>query len=447
MEKGRLSWVSSVSGLRLLQMLILFLVWIFGGGFVGGDKASKSDSDPTGLIRRSQEGIVYVAINYRLGAFGWLGGDDVNNDGDANAGLWDQRLALQWVQDHISDFGGDPDRVTIMGESAGGGSVMHHITAFGGNGDPLFHQAIPQSPGFTPIVQQQEEGSDLSSFLSYLNASSIDQARKLPSQALINANVQQIGNAPYGSFIYGPTVDGTLIPALPSQLLADGSFHKSVRVLAGHNADEGLLFTNPNAVDPATFIPNFQKSIPSITPESLVYLNDTLYPTTAFKDQITRQAQAASDVAFLCNVYALAAHTQDSYVYEFSIFPALHGLDVPYTFYDEYGSSPSSIFSSLQPPSSPASRIKRHLLKDRRSGSLQARATVVEAAITLQEWIVNFVMTGYPKSTAGPAFVNYAANQTILRLTTDSAPPVMVTDDISRHRCEWWDAAKFEESP
>lgn len=88
-----------------------------------------NSGDPAGLIRRSNEGIVFVALNYRLGALGWISGPTFQADGgDANAALHDQRFALEWVQRHIADFGGDPDRVTVMGESAGAGSIMHQIT-------------------------------------------------------------------------------------------------------------------------------------------------------------------------------------------------------------------------------------------------------------------------------------------------------------------------------
>lgn len=101
------------------------LVWIYGGGYTGGNKVSGS---PTGLFMRAEQDIVFVAMNYRLGAFGWLSGPTLQKDGDANAGLLDQRLALEWIQENIHLFGGDPNRVTVFGESAGGGSIMHQIT-------------------------------------------------------------------------------------------------------------------------------------------------------------------------------------------------------------------------------------------------------------------------------------------------------------------------------
>ena len=73
-----------------------------------------------------------MSVAYRLGPLGFLGSSILKADGDLNAGLLDQRAALEWVQRHISAFGGDPGRVTIYGESAGGASLVMHITAYGG---------------------------------------------------------------------------------------------------------------------------------------------------------------------------------------------------------------------------------------------------------------------------------------------------------------------------
>lgn len=102
------------------------LIWIHGGGYTIGSKDQYGP--PAGLLSRASNGIVFVSLNYRLGAFGFISGPTLQADGVANAGLLDQRLALQWVQEHISKFGGDPQNVTVMGESAGGGSILHHIT-------------------------------------------------------------------------------------------------------------------------------------------------------------------------------------------------------------------------------------------------------------------------------------------------------------------------------
>ena len=106
------------------------IVWIHGGGFVGGSK----DITPGNLLETSEEigddgPIIYVSINYRLGALGWSSGPSFEEAGGvSNVGLYDQRMALQWVRRYIDSFGGDCHDVTVIGESAGGSSIMHQIT-------------------------------------------------------------------------------------------------------------------------------------------------------------------------------------------------------------------------------------------------------------------------------------------------------------------------------
>lgn len=203
----------------------------------------------------------FVALNYRLGAFGWLSGPTFQENGTANAGLYDQRFALEWVQTHISKFGGDPSRVTVMGEStlihelnhpqclaksltrtaigAGGGSIMHQITAYGNSNGPVpFAQAIPQSPGFLPYVSNNQQEQIFQNFLSLLGVKTIDEARQQPFSALLKANAQQVGASPYGQFTYGPVVDGKFVPALPGELLLHGQYPKDLKIMVGHNADE-----------------------------------------------------------------------------------------------------------------------------------------------------------------------------------------------------------------
>ena len=102
------------------------LVWLYGGGFTGGSK----NQNPAGLIAASGNAssgdVIYVSLNYRLGALGWMTGPSyLAEGGTSNLGLYDQRFALEWVQKYIHLFGGDKNRVTLFGESAGGGSIMY----------------------------------------------------------------------------------------------------------------------------------------------------------------------------------------------------------------------------------------------------------------------------------------------------------------------------------
>jgi carboxylesterase type B len=111
--------------------------------------------DPTEIMKQNNNGFVSVLIQYRLGAFGFLGGEDVKEDGVLNAGLIDQNFALKWVQANIGKFGGDPSKVTIAGESSGAASVLYQAMAYGGKQkENLFNNVITASPWFPEILSR-----------------------------------------------------------------------------------------------------------------------------------------------------------------------------------------------------------------------------------------------------------------------------------------------------
>lgn len=285
------------------------LVWIYGGGYTGGEKSSNSAA---GLIKASQangtsDGLVFVSINYRLGAFGWLAGPTLQSNGTANAGLYDQRLALQWVQDNIHLFGGNPNNVTVIGESAGGGSIMHQITAFGGNKGPApFQQAVLQSPAFQNLPSYYQQEQTFNTFLNLTNVSTIEEARQLPYSTLQMANIVQVGNSTYGQFTYGPAVDGLIAPAIPGKLLLQGSYDKNLKIMVGHNADEGFLFTSPYITNDTTFNEYVQAAFPTIQPAVASYVENTLYPPnktgilglTGYSDETGRVDLILSESSF-----------------------------------------------------------------------------------------------------------------------------------------------------
>lgn len=131
------------------------LFWIFGGGFEFG---STSALDGSNLVKKGValgEPFIYVAVNYRIGGFGFLAGKELADEGATNLGLRDQRLGLQWVQENIAAFGGDPDKVTVMGQSAGSMSTFDHLLINNGdntyNGKPLFRGAIMESGAMVPV--------------------------------------------------------------------------------------------------------------------------------------------------------------------------------------------------------------------------------------------------------------------------------------------------------
>jgi carboxylesterase type B len=116
------------------------VVRIHGGGFTQGSSEWESG---IALLRHAPGSLIFVSLQYRLGAYGFLSGQEIAADGAANAGLLDQRLAIEWVNNHIGRFGGDPNRIVIEGGSAGGGSVTAQLMLYGGGGSVLFQAAIP----------------------------------------------------------------------------------------------------------------------------------------------------------------------------------------------------------------------------------------------------------------------------------------------------------------
>ncbi|KAH8696178.1 Alpha/Beta hydrolase protein [Talaromyces proteolyticus] len=393
------------------------LVWIYGGGYAFGDKTTQTGAP--GLIERSRqdgsEGVIYLSFNYRLGAFGWLAGPTFSKSGTPNAGLLDQQLALKWVQKYINLFGGDPDRVTVFGESAGGGSILHHITAYGGMEEPApFQQALLQSPGFLPLPQKSRQEQVFNQFLSLLNVSTIDEARKLPSETLTQTNAYHIGEfSYYGDFNYGPAVDGTFVPALPGQLLQRGDFHKNIKVMVGSNSDEGLLFILPTAFNESGYQQYLQDNLPGLTEDTRQYISETLYPPIfngnfGYTNGLERGALTLSDLAFQCNTfYVNRAFGDKTYAYRFSIPPGVHAEDLPYTFYN--GPNPAV-----------------------------ANAT---AALILQDYITTFTKTGVPTSSLGPPFEEYGRDKTVLNFGSEL---IMTTlDPAASERCRWWQQAVY----
>jgi len=356
-----------------------------------------------------------VELNYRLGAMGWLSGPSLQAAGGvSNAGLYDQRLALEWVQQHIHLFGGDPTRVTVMGESAGGGSIMHQITAYGGQKPVPFQQAIPQSPGWLPVPSNWGQENIAQEFLALLNVSTIEEARQLSSEAIIAANAQQVANSGYGGFTYGPVVDGSFVPALPPLLLAQGAFAKDVTVMVGHNADEGPLFTPPNATTNAAVLEYIKSNYVDVQDSVAEYIVNTLYPADyngsfPYTSGLSRTVRIISESIFTCNSYYLGlAFGNKTFAYEFSVPPAEHGFDVAYTFYN---------------------------------GVAGTEMVVAQVAQAMQTYITDFVRTGAPNGAGVPKFPIYGAGSLEENLNVTGFTTMM--DPDAQSRCAWWQKALY----
>lgn len=358
-------------------------------------------------------------MNYRLGAFGWLSGPTLQSMGGvSNAGLYDQRLALEWVHKHIHLFGGDPNQVTVMGESAGGGSIMHQITAYGGNKPSPFQRAIIQSPGLTPTVSQFKQENRTQNFLSLLNVSTIEEARKLSSDALIDANSWQVGNASYSDFVWGPVVDGLFVPALPGISLLNGGFSKNITVMVGHNKNEAPSFTPPWVNTTAALRALFPDTDPSVVD----YIVNELYPanlsdpaiSARYNSGINRTIALVNEEIFTCNTNYLArAFKNETYNYEFQVPPALHGQDVSYTYWNGETTDNSTGVTHMVAP----------------------------IAKLMQGYFTNFITRGDPNGPGLPFFPKQGHNAAMLGIGADKVNVRVQRDDTANDRCVWWQKA------
>jgi para-nitrobenzyl esterase len=208
------------------------LVWIYGGGFgSGGSSAPIYDGEAM-----AKKGIVFVSINYRVGIFGFFSHPELTKESghqaSGNYGLMDQIAALEWVRKNISAFGGDPEKVTIAGQSAGSMSVNCLVASPRTKG--LFSGAIAESGAFftrnrgmTTLSSAEKQGMETA---VALGDGSIASLRKIPAAVLLQKAK--------GS--HGPVIDGYILPAsIPGIFEAGRENH--VNLLTGWNQDEGFL--------------------------------------------------------------------------------------------------------------------------------------------------------------------------------------------------------------
>jgi para-nitrobenzyl esterase len=224
------------------------MVWIHGGAFMFGS-GDTPWYDGGAFVRHGD--VVVVTINYRLGAFGFLHLADLFGDefeGSGNCGILDQAAALEWVRESIGAFGGDPDNVTIFGESAGGGSVGTLLGLPAARG--LFHRAIPQSGASSWWSTREAATTIAQSLVDELGVApgDVDALRAVSMEHLIQA-ATGIGTASptAGGLPFQPVVDGTVLPAPALEAVARGNA-VDVPVLVGTNRHEITLFS---FMDPA----------------------------------------------------------------------------------------------------------------------------------------------------------------------------------------------------
>jgi para-nitrobenzyl esterase len=366
-------WTPNPTGSKLPVM-----VWIHGGGNVGG---SASDPVPFGDGGQyfysgaplAANGTVVVTLNYRLGIFGFFAHPSLAGEGSkaGNQGLWDQRLAMQWVQDNIAKFGGDPSNVTIFGESAGSLDVCMHVAS--PQTPPLFERAISESGGCTtrqPTLAENQVGvlstaaqlgcpggsvvavdggAAADSGAAADDATAPDSGpaqdsgtapsgdplaclRNLPVSTLLAASQSDAGLGIGNTF--APVVDDDFFADQPRTLYESGKIAKTPYIL-GSNNDEGTLFVL-NAT-PVADQAGLSAAIHAQYGDAGAAIA-ALYPPSAFDGGTPNAYQAAltrivGDSTLVCSTYdsALLAANQGVAVsmYNFDIPVVIPGLVGP----------------------------------------------------------------------------------------------------------------------
>lgn len=223
-------------------------VWIHGGGFGYGGSGDVRYNGSF-IVDRSitlDTPVMFVSLNYRTNLLGFPAGQQAHDAGIENLGLYDQRLALHWIQENIAAFNGDPTKVTVVGESAGGASVFHLLTAYDGRQDHLFRAVIAESGYYSttpPTRNTTESRTQLwTSLVDYANCTSADNTlsclRNLPLEVIklfSEANEANMG-------LFNPVVDGDMVTQDMQSAFLQQKIVPSVSAIFNANLDEGISF-------------------------------------------------------------------------------------------------------------------------------------------------------------------------------------------------------------
>ncbi|KAJ5982532.1 Carboxylesterase type B [Penicillium sp. IBT 35674x] len=335
------------------------LVWIHGGGY----GLSGAVHDPSGWINTNDDGFISVMIQYRLGAFGFLSSADVAEYGQVNVGLLDMRLALEWVQAHIAQFGGDPLRVTIGGESAGAGAAISKQWLM--VAEKITYSTIPYivtqyryddkvpTEYYRAFARQAgclagDQRADAQTFACLKNADTI---------TLQNASGTVSALGAWGTFAFLPVIDGHFIRDLPSKQLL-GQQVSGKRVLTGNNANDGIPLSLPYVETTADFKAYVEDTFPRFTASDVSHLLGIyefassspdpfgpLYDTLGDRElTAVNQSEFATgyqqtvfnifaETSFVCPSYWLVDafsgdNAKESWKYQYSVTPAYHGADL-----------------------------------------------------------------------------------------------------------------------
>ncbi len=319
------------------------MFWIHGGGFVMGS----GSSDMYNGTKLSKNGdVVVVTINYRLGPLGFLYLDELKNDSlqfESNLGLHDQVAALKWVKENISAFGGDPENITIFGESAGANSVLSLLASPYAKG--LFSKSIVQSAAGVSVITKEKATQQTKEFLEILGIAPTELSKlySISPDTLMAASDRYLEKKirEQDDVLFFVPVSGTdFLPLPPKEAIAQG-VAKGIPMLIGTNRDEANLFAKmkPAIIEPEVkTVHNYLKSNGLSTHEQHLI---SLYPK--FPSRTSILSMITDAIFQLPSVYIADAQSNFasaySYRFDWTSFPirliglgACHGMELPFVF-------------------------------------------------------------------------------------------------------------------
>jgi para-nitrobenzyl esterase len=307
------------------------MVWIHGGGNTTGNAGEVVPTSGDhlwydGHVFAARHGIVVVTLNYRLGGLGFFAHPALEDEGSprGNQGLFDQVRALQWVQDNIAAFGGDPDNVTIFGESAGSADVCLHVASPLSRG--LFHRAVSQSGGCTMRPRGDDQDETDAAYVQYaedLGCSGddvLDCLRGKEVGELIDLEASMRGMGDLRGDIFGISIDGEFLPR-PAREIYDAGDIAQVPYILGSNTEEGMLYFYTATVpeDDAGYEAELQERFGDFAERIL-----EVYPSSRFEGNYRAAlARVVGDSGLVCGTHDTArravAAGLDVWMYNFNV--------------------------------------------------------------------------------------------------------------------------------